>query len=70
MNDLELLNFWKSRNTDYYNSAIDTWTKRDVMKRKIANDNCLNFIEVFSNREEDVINQFIIFVNNKIQKDE
>ena len=70
LNDLELLNFWKSRNTDYYNSAIDTWTKRDVMKRKIANDNCLNFIEVFSNREEDVINQFIIFVNNKIQQHE
>lgn len=35
---------WKSKNTDFYNNAIYTWTDLDVRKRKIANENNLNYV--------------------------
>ena len=41
------LNEWKSKNTKFYNKAIEIWTIRDVEKRKIASENNLNYIEVF-----------------------
>lgn len=37
------------KNTDYYNVAIETWTVRDPLKRKTAKENNLNWIEVFTN---------------------
>lgn len=67
INDLNLLHFWESKNTKYYDSAINNWTKRDVMKRQIAKDNHLHFIEVFSYNVDDVINQFVIFINNNFK---
>ena len=46
--DQQLLEKWKLKNTDYYNAAIDTWTRRDVKKREIAKQNNLNYLEIFS----------------------
>ena len=46
--DIQQLQLWKSKNTKYYTSAIYTWTIRDVEKRKIAKQNNLNYIEIFS----------------------
>ena len=46
--DQLLLEKWKSKNTDYYNAAIETWTIRDVMKRETAKQNNLNYLEIFS----------------------
>jgi len=38
---------WKSKNSKYYNLAVDVWTKRDVQKRLIAKQHKLNYYEVF-----------------------
>lgn len=46
--DIKKLNLWKSKNSNYYNNAIKIWTKRDVIKRNIANKNNLKYLEIFS----------------------
>lgn len=45
---IKQLELWKSKNTKFYNSAIDTWTIRDVKKRETAKINNLNWVEIFS----------------------
>jgi hypothetical protein len=42
---------WKSKNTEYYNNAIETWTVRDVKKRTTALQNKLNYIEIWNINE-------------------
>ena len=44
------LNTWKQKSltSQFYKNAIETWTIRDVNKRQTANQNHLNYIEVFS----------------------
>ena len=54
--DLLLLEQWKSKNTKFYDIAINTWTVRDVLKRETAKKNNLNYIEVFSSNIEELIN--------------
>ena len=51
LDDQEKLKLWQSKNTKFYNNAINTWTIRDVKKREIAEQNNLNYIE-FWNIEE------------------
>ena len=41
------LNKWKSKNTKFYENAINVWTIRDPLKRKTALENNLNYVEVF-----------------------
>lgn len=63
--DIDKLNLWKGKDTDYYNSAIQVWTIGDVKKRNIAKENKLNYLEIFSrdlNKCICVFNEF----NNKI----
>ena len=48
IHDQEKLKLWQSKNTKFYNNAINTWTVRDVKKRKIAKQNNLNFIELWN----------------------
>ena len=45
--DIDRLNKLKSKNTKFYNTAIDVWTIRDINKRNIAKENKLNYIEVW-----------------------
>ena len=47
---LELLKE-KSKTSDYYKGAIETWTIRDPLKRKIAKKNRLNYLEFFNMKE-------------------
>ena len=54
---IDLINLWKSRNTQYYNNAITTFTIRDVNKRNIAKQNKLNYKEFFN------INEFKNWIN-------
>lgn len=42
--DIELLNKWKEKNTEYYDNAIKTWTIRDVNKLNTAIKNDLNYV--------------------------
>ena len=51
--DVKLVEYWKNKNTKFYNIAIDIWTIRDPLKRKIAKNNNLNFIECWSFEELD-----------------
>ena len=60
--DLILLNKWKTHNSKYYKNAIEVWTKRDVEKRETAFKNKLNYLEVFSNDVNDVIDSFENFI--------
>ena len=48
--DIKKLNLWKKRSKekDYYISAIDVWTNRDIMKREVAEKHGLNYLEFFS----------------------
>lgn len=57
------LNF-KGKYKAAYLNAIQTWTIRDVEKRKVAKDNKLNYLEIFSNNLDDCIQQ----LNNYIKE--
>ena len=57
-NDINIVNTWKEKNSPYYNKAIKDWTVRDVNKRNIAKNNNLNFLEIFPQNIEDLIQQF------------
>ena len=48
IDDQNKLNFWKEKNTKFYNTAINIWTIRDVNKRNIAKQNNLNYIEFWN----------------------
>ena len=45
VDDQNLVTFWKSKNTKYFDNAIDTWTRRDVIKRNTAKKNGIVLIE-------------------------
>ena len=47
-NDLKIINEWKTKNTEYFNNAINTWSNLDVNKRNTANKNKLNYLEFYS----------------------
>ena len=61
--DKYVLETWKSKNTDYYNNAIETWTVRDVKKREIAKLGGLNYLEIFSNNIDETIKTFEKYKN-------
>ena len=42
---------WKSKQTKYYDNAIETWTKRDIKKRNKAKEEKLNYVELWSYEE-------------------
>lgn len=50
-NDIARIEFMRSKQSKYYDNAIETWTVRDVKKRRCAEDNYLNYI-VFWNEKE------------------
>lgn len=56
--DLKILESWKEKNTKFYNNAIDVWTKSDPLKREIAKENNLNWVEVFSDDLNALIEKF------------
>ena len=56
--DIEKLEYWKSKDNEYYNNAIYTWTDLDVRKRNTARDNQLNYLEIFSNDIDECIDIF------------
>lgn len=39
---------WKNKNTPYYNSAVDVWSKRDPEKRRKATESGIRYIELWS----------------------
>ena len=62
--DKDILERWKSKNTDFYKTAIEIWTKRDVKKREVAKQNQLNYLEIFSNNINEVVEQFELYIKH------
>ena len=48
--DIKILNEWKSKSKEskFYKKSIYVWTEHDVKKRNIAEENELNYLEIFS----------------------
>lgn len=55
-----LMNLWKQKAIDSqsYRDAIEVWSKRDVIKRETAQKNHLNYLEIFTNNCEDLLEIF------------
>ena len=55
------LNRWKEKinSSSYYQNAIKVWTKTDPLKRKVAKENGLNWIEFFT------MNEFVQWYNKQ-----
>lgn len=45
--DLEILKKWKSLDQKIYKNGIDVWSIKDPIKRKIAKENKINYLEIF-----------------------
>lgn len=56
--DINLLNYWHTKNTPQYNKAIYNWSQRDVLKRNVAKEHNLNYLEIFSDKIDVVIKEF------------
>ena len=59
-NDINKMNYWKSKNSKFYNIAIKTWTIYDVKKSELAKQNQLNYLEVFPGFDLEQLSDFII----------
>lgn len=68
--DVKLLEKWKSKikynngKINQYKTAIEVWTIRDVLKRKIAKDNNLNYLEIFSSNLDECVNTILEKIND------
>ena len=58
IDDIEKLNKWKSKTTNYYKSAINVWTCSDLLKFKYAENNKLNYHAFYT------YNECVDFINN------
>ena len=47
----QILNMWKSKNSEFYKNAIYTWTDLDVRKRKCVIDNNLNYLSFYNEKD-------------------
>lgn len=56
LDDIKIINNWKLKNTKYYDTAIYVWTELDPKKLQIAQQNNLNYLVFYS--EKDFINWF------------
>ena len=50
-NDIDRLNYMKTKNDRYYNKAINVWTISDPLKHKIAMENGLNYFRFYTEQE-------------------
>ena len=62
--DIDKLNYWKEKNTPGYNQAVYRWSISDVNKRNIAKQNNLNYLEIFSDKINEVIKQFNEYIKH------
>lgn len=52
--DVEKIELWSSKNTKFYNIAINTWTIRDQQKVSIAKKNNLKYLVLWPNDVKDL----------------
>ena len=46
--DIAKVEAWKSKNTEFYDNAVETWTVRDPKKRETARANGLTLVEFWN----------------------
>ena len=63
--DIDRLNYMKSKNTKYYQNSIYVWTISDIAKRNIAKQNNLKYLEIFSSELNECINALYNYKNKK-----
>ena len=57
-NDVNTVNYWKSRQNSTYDYAIKIWTESDLEKKKCAEDNHLNYLVFWTKQDiEDYIDK-------------
>lgn len=61
--DRAVVEYWDSKQSRYYKSAIYTWTDLDPRKRKTAKDAKLNYLEIFSIDIDVVVTKYNDFIN-------
>jgi hypothetical protein len=61
INDWKQVLIWHYHNTKFYDNAIETWTKRDIIKRTIAKQHNLNYLEIWN--KENVLQQIYEFIS-------
>lgn len=49
--DLDKVEYWRSKNNSFYDYAIKTWTESDLAKRECAIKNNLNYLVFWSEKE-------------------
>lgn len=54
--DLDILDIWKSKNSNYYKGAIKTWTITDPYKAQAAQENGIQLYVFYGHNLEDLIN--------------
>lgn len=54
--DIDKLNAWQLKDTKFYDNAINTWTIRDINKRKVAKDNKLNYLVLWNPEDFNICN--------------
>lgn len=57
--DQKTLGVWKSKDTDYYDNAIDVWTVKDPLKVRTARENGVDLRIVYSCNIDDVIGEYL-----------
>ncbi len=61
--DKETLNTWILKQSKYYNNTIKVWTEKDPLKRETAKLNNLNYLELFSNDINTIVEKFNSFIS-------
>lgn len=63
--DVALLNEYKNKTAPSYKILVEVWGNRDVIKRKVAKDNNLNYITFYGSRVKE--NELINAINKYIE---
>lgn len=53
--DIKTLSYLKSKNSDFYNAIIYTWTDLDVRKLETAKKNNLNYWQIYWYKDKDIV---------------
>lgn len=53
--DMNIVNMWHEKGTDYYHNAYIVWTGRDVAKRQVAKKHNLNYVVFWDSELNDAI---------------
>lgn len=59
---------WKGEEKELYKNFIQVWTCQDPLKRKIAKENNLNFLEIFPDDFNNDCDSIVEYIHNRVLK--